>query len=71
MTALFERGEINVLVGTAALLGEGWDAPSLDTLVPDNPNKPYDIKEAIHKIVDDNEFMELQPEHARNVVIGL
>ncbi|MBT8081112.1 MAG: acyl-CoA carboxylase subunit beta [Gammaproteobacteria bacterium] len=43
---------------------------SLDTLVPDNPNKPYDIKEAIHKIVDDNEFWELQPEHARNIVIG-
>lgn len=33
LTALFERGEINVLVGTAALLGEGWDAPSLNTLV--------------------------------------
>jgi propionyl-CoA carboxylase beta chain len=43
---------------------------SLDTLVPDNPNKPYDIKEAIHKIVDDNEFWELQPEHAKNIVIG-
>jgi propionyl-CoA carboxylase beta chain len=43
---------------------------SLDTLVPDNPNKAYDIKEAIHKIVDDNEFWELQPEHAKNIVIG-
>ena len=43
---------------------------SLDTLVPDNPNKAYDIKEAIHKVVDDNEFWELQPEHAKNIIIG-
>ena len=43
---------------------------SLDTLIPDNPNKPYDMKEAVHKIVDDNEFWELQPEHAKNVIIG-
>jgi propionyl-CoA carboxylase beta chain len=43
---------------------------SLDTLVPDNPNKPYDMKEAVHKIVDDNEFWELQPEHAKNIIIG-
>ena len=43
---------------------------SLDTLIPNNPNKPYDMKEAIHKIVDDNEFWELQPDHAKNIVIG-
>jgi propionyl-CoA carboxylase beta chain len=43
---------------------------SLDTLVPDNPNKPYDIKELILKVADDNEFFELQPEHAKNIVIG-
>jgi propionyl-CoA carboxylase beta chain len=44
---------------------------SLDTLVPDNPNKPYDIKELILKVVDDGDFFELQPEHAKNIVIGL
>ncbi|RIK87645.1 MAG: methylmalonyl-CoA carboxyltransferase [Planctomycetota bacterium] len=44
--------------------------PSLDTLVPDNPNKPYDVKEAIHKIVDDGDFFELQPDFARNIVVG-
>ena len=44
---------------------------SLDTLVPDNPNKPYDIKELIAKTVDDGDFFELQPEHAKNIVIGL
>jgi propionyl-CoA carboxylase beta chain len=43
---------------------------SLDTLVPDNPNKPYDIKELITKTVDDAEFFELQPDHAKNIVIG-
>jgi propionyl-CoA carboxylase beta chain len=43
---------------------------SLDTLVPDNANKPYDIKELILKVVDDGDFFELQPDYARNIVIG-
>jgi propionyl-CoA carboxylase beta chain len=43
---------------------------SLDTLVPDNPNKPYDIKELILKTVDDSEFFEIQPDYAKNIVIG-
>jgi superfamily II DNA or RNA helicase len=33
MTELFQRGEINVLIGTAALLGEGWDAPAINSLI--------------------------------------
>ena len=44
---------------------------SLDTLIPDNPNKPYDIKEVINKVVDDSDFWELQPDHAKNIVIGM
>ena len=44
--------------------------PSLDTLVPDNPNRPYDMQEVILKVADDAEFFELQPDYARNVVIG-
>jgi len=44
---------------------------SLDTLIPDNPNKPYDIKEVINKVIDDNDFWELQPDHAKNIVIGM
>ncbi|MBT0570655.1 acyl-CoA carboxylase subunit beta [Curvibacter sp. CHRR-16] len=44
--------------------------PSLDTLVPDNPNKPYDMKELILKTVDDGDFFEIQPEYAQNIVIG-
>ena len=43
---------------------------SLDTLVPANPNQPYDIKELITKVVDDGDFFELQPEYAKNIVIG-
>ncbi len=44
--------------------------PTLNTLVPDNPNKSYDIKELITKVVDDGDFFELQPDHAKNMVIG-
>ncbi|MBI2748305.1 MAG: acyl-CoA carboxylase subunit beta [Burkholderiales bacterium] len=43
---------------------------SLDTLVPDNPNQPYDIKELLHKIADEGDFFELQPDSAKNLVIG-
>ena len=43
---------------------------SLDTLVPDNPNKPYDMKELIVKTADDGEFFELQPDYAKNIIIG-
>ena len=43
---------------------------SLDTLVPDNPNKPYDIKELILKIVDEGDFFEIQEAHAKNIVTG-
>jgi propionyl-CoA carboxylase beta chain len=43
---------------------------SLDTLIPDNPNKPYDIKELITKVVDEGDFFELQPGHAANIIIG-
>ena len=44
---------------------------SLDTLVPANPNQPYDIKELIFKVVDDGDFFELQPDYAKNIVIGM
>ncbi len=43
---------------------------SLDTLIPDNPNKPYDIKELILKTVDEGDFFEIQEAYARNIVIG-
>ena len=43
---------------------------SLDTLIPDNPNKPYDMKELILKVVDEGDFFEIQEAHARNIVTG-
>ncbi|MHB8284555.1 MAG: acyl-CoA carboxylase subunit beta [Caulobacteraceae bacterium] len=46
------------------------DEPSLDTLVPANPNKPYDIKELILKVVDEADFFEMSPDWAKNIVIG-
>ena len=44
--------------------------PSLDSLVPANPNQPYDIKELIRKTADEGVFFELQPDWAANIVIG-
>jgi propionyl-CoA carboxylase beta chain len=43
---------------------------SLDTLVPGNPNKPYDIKELILKVVDEGDFFEIQEAYAKNIVTG-
>ena len=43
---------------------------SLSTLVPKNPNKPYDMKELIERIVDEGYFFELQPDFATNIIIG-
>ncbi len=44
--------------------------PSLDTLVPDNANTPYDMKELILKIADESDFYELQQEFAKNIITG-
>lgn len=43
---------------------------SLNTLVPLNPNKPYDMKELIERIVDEGYFFELQTDFAKNIIIG-
>ena len=44
--------------------------PSLDTLVPDNPNKPYDMKELVTKLADEGDFFEIQEKFARNIITG-
>jgi propionyl-CoA carboxylase beta chain len=44
--------------------------PSLDQLVPDNANRPYDIKDVITAVADDGSFLEVQPDWAANIVIG-
>ena len=46
------------------------EEPSLDTLVPANPNKPYDMKELILKVVDEADFFEISAEWAKNIVCG-
>ncbi len=42
----------------------------LQTIVPDDPNKPYDVKEIIEIVVDNNHFFEVMPHFAQNIVIG-
>ncbi|MBF6842429.1 carboxyl transferase domain-containing protein, partial [Acinetobacter baumannii] len=42
----------------------------LNDLVPDNPNKPYDMKEIIKLLADDNEFFEIQEYYAQNIITG-
>ncbi len=43
---------------------------SLDTLMPSNPNVPYDMKELLHKVVDDGELFEIQKDFAKNIIVG-
>ncbi|MGH6971530.1 MAG: acyl-CoA carboxylase subunit beta, partial [Caulobacteraceae bacterium] len=44
--------------------------PSLDSLIPANPNKPYDMKELILKVVDESDFFEISPDYAKNIITG-
>ncbi|MCZ0812096.1 MAG: acyl-CoA carboxylase subunit beta [Pseudomonadota bacterium] len=44
--------------------------PSLDTLVPANPNTPYDMKELITKVADEGDFYEIQEDFAKNIITG-
>ncbi|PIR32133.1 MAG: methylmalonyl-CoA carboxyltransferase [Alphaproteobacteria bacterium CG11_big_fil_rev_8_21_14_0_20_44_7] len=43
---------------------------SLNTLIPDDPNKPYDMKELIIRICDEYDFFEIQPDYAKNIMVG-
>lgn len=44
--------------------------PSLNDLIPENPNQPYDVKEVIEQVVDSGSFMEVHANYAENVVVG-
>jgi len=46
------------------------EEPELDTLIPDNPNKPYDMHDVFRRIVDDGDFLEVHELWAENVVCG-
>ncbi len=43
---------------------------SLASIIPNDPDKPYDVKEVIHRVVDDGDFFEVQPLWAQNIVVG-
>lgn len=43
---------------------------ALNTLVPENPNKPYDMKELVERVVDEGDFFEIQPDYAQNIMVG-
>ena len=44
--------------------------PELDDIIPDNPNKPYDMHQVIKLLLDDGEFLEVQKNHAENLIVG-
>jgi len=55
---------------------EPYDEPdrmdeALDTIVPDDPSKPYDMRDVVSLIVDDGEFFEVHEHYARNIIVGL
>lgn len=45
-------------------------ADELNEIIPDNPNKPYDVKEVIYSIVDNGEFLETHRHYAKNIIVG-
>ena len=44
--------------------------PELNSIIPDNANQPYDIREVIEKVIDDNSFLEIHKNFAENIVVG-
>jgi len=44
--------------------------PELNTIIPENANKPYDVKDVIHHIVDDGDFFEIHADYAKSIVVG-
>lgn len=46
------------------------ERPALDSIIPDNPNQPYDIKEVIAELADTDTFMEVHKDYAENIVVG-
>jgi acetyl-CoA carboxylase carboxyltransferase component len=46
------------------------ESPLLADIIPDSPTKPYDMKDVVHAVLDDEEFLEVQSQFARNIVVG-
>jgi propionyl-CoA carboxylase beta chain len=53
-----------------AVMGVTDDDRALDTLIPDSPNQPYDMHSAIEGVLDDGDFLEVQPLYAPNIIVG-
>jgi propionyl-CoA carboxylase beta chain len=51
-------------------LSKEKDHPDLNEFMPDNPNKPYDIKDVINKLIDNGSFFEIHKDYAPNIVVG-
>ncbi|MEM1194929.1 MAG: acyl-CoA carboxylase subunit beta [Pseudomonadota bacterium] len=69
---LSNRPEATGEMGPEIPTSDPWDRleHSLDTLIPDNANQPYDMHEVIKKTLDEGEFFEIQPAHAANIICG-
>ncbi|MEO0589763.1 MAG: acyl-CoA carboxylase subunit beta [Pseudomonadota bacterium] len=69
---LSNRPEASGEMGPQIPTGDPWDRLeySLDTLIPDNANQPYDMHEVITKTLDEGDFFEIQPAHAANIICG-
>ena len=63
------RAEADIMVGSIKENINDSDL-ELDTLIPDSPNQPYDMKDVITRVVDDGDFLEIQEGYAENVLIG-
>lgn len=63
------RMEADIMVGSIQENINDSDR-ELDTLIPDSPNQPYDMKDVITRIADDGEFFEIQEGYAENIIIG-
>ena len=48
----------------------GREVPALDSLIPDNPNAPYDMKELVQSVADEHFFFEVQEDFAKNIIVG-
>ena len=46
------------------------EEPSLDTLIPDSASQPYDMREIVEKLADEGDFLEIQRDHAGNILVG-
>ncbi len=64
------QNNLDPVPATAAEEPQASAAEELNTLIPENPNKPYDMKEVIRRVVDRGEFFEIHGLYAQNILCG-